>query len=98
MHYDPTHDILSVLVGTGRPPNAPAEMGSCEIVWSGTFPDGLRAALGQRLGRPANPPDPPDPRGGAVVHAFPPRPGAPGLVLLSEKPPLHSIVLLAPLN
>ena len=83
-----------ILVGTGRFPGRP-EMGSCELVWSGSFPEDLKAALEQRLGRASNPPDP---YGGATVHAFPPRRGAPGLVLLSNKPPLHSIVLLIPLG
>lgn len=88
-----------IVVGTGRLPNAP-EAGSCELIWSGTFPDGLPAALAKRLGRASNPADP---FGDAIVYAYPPVAGgkdaaARGLILLAKKPPLHSIVLLLPLG
>lgn len=85
---------MVIRVKAYEPMEAPAEVITCEVMWSGDFPETLSAALGSKLGQP---PRGPNPFQGSRVYEY----GLPlsdsrdmmslDATFLSEKQPLHSI-------
>lgn len=85
---------LVVRVEVFRPVEVPSEVMTCEVEWSGEFPKSLPALLGSRIGH--------RPRGpfaaqGADVYELTEKPRSEwnpadlDVVLVSNKPPLHSV-------